>query len=645
MALDPDDWTISVTGDIRWTGSGTATNVTVLELHRFAQDLADDEVAVAASNDLLEITSLTPTDRATDNIITLINGYNIDDTAAQHIFDGSITQDGGDTKYQGLVVVGAVETGTQIQIVQNNALLTSYWSTGLNPDAGANILLRIMVKTRQDGADINGRRLLVWAREYGDTYAEFQVTMADGNNTAALFTGGDLNNATASGTVATYDQFNNTEGYQLLDVTAAGSQEPFYSQWTVTGGGSTPASPEINDLYEWAKYVQRRGTAETIHGMNGDLFRGIDIDINYNTEAGDEAPATNDDYCWGAFLDVGTVTGGPYTVGEKITGGTSGAIGRLLSFDATNESLVVDTESGTWQSGEVLTGFTSTATSTTSAGPVGQATGGGCGTILAVLDSGTTGTFWLQTIKGSAPAASAIMYKDGAGNHDDVATVNGTPTARPISNSYIGVSTGSAIIGAFGIGIDPDDLTASDLLLDLENVSAPPPNNVTFTVSGLVSGEDRVLVGPEAAGILELDQDTINDVGLNTSGVTSVTVTTAIPSDTPASGTIRIELDDGRYKRVSYTSYTGSVYTIPSTDFTSPENATTGNNVFISYIDELASGTTATFTSVFSSTRDLFVRARDGGTAGDLEGIKTFETPADLTSTGGGATVIRTPDV
>lgn len=642
MALDVADWTVSVTGDIRWTGAGGAVNVTVLEMHRFLQDLADDAVAVSASGDLLAITDETPSDRATDNILTLINGYNVDDAAIQHIYDGSIEQDGGDTKYQGLVVVGAVESGTQIQIVQNFALLTSYWSTGLNPDAAANILLRIMVKTRVDGADIDGRRLLVWAREYGDTYAEFSVTMADGNNTAALFTGPDLNNTTIQATVGAYDKMDNTEGYQLLDVSAAGSQEEFYSQWQVTGVGTLPASPVINDLYEWAKNVQRRGTAETIHAMNGDLFRGINLDIDYTTEAGDEAPATNDDYAWGAYLQVGVITG-TFQIGEKVTGGTSGAIGRILSIDVTATSLVVDTESGTWNAAELITGFTSAATATTNAAIVGQATGGGLGRILAVDDNGTTGTVWLQQLKGSAPPASAIMYKEGDVNHDDVMTVSGAPVARTISPSYIGVSTGSAIIGAFGIGIDPTDLTSNDALTDLQNAPIAPPNNVTFTVSGLISGEDRVLVGPELAGVIDVAQDTINGA-LSSPTTTSVVVTTAIPTDTPASGTIRIEADDGRYLRVPYSSYTGSTYTIPSFDFSGVNVCATLNNVYISYIDELATGTTADFTSVFDVTRDLFVRVRDGGTAGDLIGIKTFETPASLTSAGGGATAIRTPD-
>jgi hypothetical protein len=41
----------------------------------------------------------------------------------------------------------------------------------------------------------------------------------------------------------------------------------------------------------------------------------------------------------------------------------------------------------------------------------------------------------------------------------------------------------------------------------------------------------------------------------------------------------------------------------------------------------------------------LFIRARDGGTAGDIAGIKTFETTGTLGSGGGSTTVIRTPDV
>lgn len=623
-----DDFSIAANGDIRHT-SGTTT-YTVLEMHRALQDLADD--AVASGDDLMDISFLTPSDRSTDNIVTLTNSYNIDDTAATYLYDGSVTQDGGDTIYAGLVVVGAVESGTEIIIVQDNALLTDTWTTTPNADADANILLRTLVKTRSDGVNIDGQRLIVMAREYGDTYAEFSVTMALGNNTAALFTSADLNNTTAQATVNAYDRIDNTEGYQTLEISGTAPTEPYYSQWQTTGSGTLPASPVINDLYEYAKDIQRRGTSETIHGMAGSLFRGITHEWAYDGITGTE-PATNEVYVWGAFLDTGAVTSGPFVVGEVVTGGTSGAVGRVLSVDGSNTSLVVSTESGTWAA-ETVTGTTSGASAATSGGAVGQATGGGAAVVLAADTTGDE--IWVQLTRGTAPADGAVCYEDG--DHTREITVDGSTTARSVNAPFIGNSTGSALLGAFGIGMDPDDTSSSDLFIDLDGTAVTPPNIVTFTVSGLVSGEDRVMVGPESGSALELDQDTIN--GTLNSAVTSVVVTTTIPADTPSSGTIRIQSDDGIYLRVPYSSYTGSTYTIPSFDFSGDNVCTTGNNVFISYIDELASGTSATFSAVYSIDRSLFIRVRDGGGTP----IKTFETTGTLTSTGGSSTAIRTSD-
>jgi len=89
-AVVDSDYSISANGDIRYTG--TTTNNTVIEFHRWLQAKADD--AVAAPNDLLDITNDTPSERSTDNIITLNAPYNIDDTLAEHLYDGSIIQDG-----------------------------------------------------------------------------------------------------------------------------------------------------------------------------------------------------------------------------------------------------------------------------------------------------------------------------------------------------------------------------------------------------------------------------------------------------------------------------------------------------------------------------------------------------------------------
>lgn len=554
------DFEIQADKDIRHV-SGTAT-YTVLELHRWLQGLADD--ATASGDDLMDITYQTPSERSTDNIVTLINGYNIDDTAAQYLYDGSITQAAGDVVYAGLVVVGTLASGA-LEIIQNNTNLTDTWSAHLNANATQNIIMRCLIKVRTGAADIDGKRLRVQSRTFGYTYDEFSINGTSlGNNVAAISTTADLNNQTASGTVGAWT-ITNTEGYQGIDIDANGSNEFYYSKWN-------PGTQSINDTYEYAKYIQRDGTAATIHGMNGSLFRGITHQFAYSSEAS------------GPFVEDGTVSWG--------TGATAGT-----------------------------------------------------GIILALLDSGTTGTIWIQHLTGAAPVA-ALTATSGA----TTATI-GTVTARTVSkSSFLGQSTGSAIIGAFGVGFVASELSASDTVTDLSGNTITPPNNVTFTVSGLVSGEDRVLVTDWDGTSVDTDGNPVpNFTQLTTSGtlngaaVTSVVVSTAIPADTPASGTIRLINDEGYHIRLPYTSWATSTFTITSYNFSGTganDSVTTGSECYITYIDTLASATTASFSGIYSADRDLVVRVRDGATTP----IKTFVTSAVLGSAGGSATAIRTTD-
>ena len=294
----------------------------------------------------------------------------------------------------------------------------------------------------------------------------------------------------------------------------------------------------------------------------------------------------------------------------------------------------------------MITGTTSTATATTSAAAVGQALGGGVAVILAADVTGNE--LWVQLIKGSSPADNAIVYADAS--HLRETTVFGTVTARAVNAPFIGNSTGSALLGAFGIGLDPTDASSSDLFIDLDGVAVTPPNNVTFTVGGLVTGEDYVLVGPESGGILQTNQFGIKAASaLTTANITSVAIDAAIPTDTPTTGTIRVFDNNGVARRLKYTSYTGDTFTIDPTasevdvagvaDF-DVVGAAAANDVFISYIDVLATGASATFTSVYSTDRALFIRVRDGG----VSPIKTFETTGTLGSAGGSSTAIRTSD-
>jgi hypothetical protein len=286
-------------------------------------------------------------------------------------------------------------------------------------------------------------------------------------------------------------------------------------------------------------------------------------------------------------------------------------------FRGITHEIDIDTPTGTFAAFETVTW------------PTGEAE-------MLAINSVTAGTkMWIQLTKGVPPGDGDTITGTGT------ADVNVTVTSRTIPSTLIGTSTGSAINpGAYGTGILAADLTVSDLMVDLTDTSNAPPNNVQFTVGNLISG-DRVLVGPEAAGILEIDQDTIN--GALTSGTTTaVVMPTALPTDTPSSGTLRIENDEGRYVRIPYDSYTGSTYTIPSYDFSGAgdnDSCADLNNCFISYIDLGTVLTAESFTSVYLADRDLFVRVRNSTIP-----IKTFESAGTLTASGGSATTGRISD-
>jgi hypothetical protein len=590
MAMVDTDWSIDrQTGNIRYIGaahgnpSPAPSYATVIEFHRWLQDFADD--AVSTGDDELDITDATPSERATDNIISLINGYNIDQTAAEHLYDGSISQAGGNDVWVGLVVVGSVPDGTVLQIVKNNTFEDSatapYWGAttsgvALNGDANANIITRLCIQTRSGGTDIDGQRLRVQSRELGSTFAEFSLTAGFGNNTAAIFTAQDLNNQTAEGTIAALS-ITKAEGYVLLDADNIGGTEPYYVEWSLNGDS-------INDLYEYTKWIQSRDATQAspaqtqIFGIDGMLFRGVTHEVD--TSGGSGTWTQNETVSWGSGATAGT--------------------GVLLAFDN------------------------------------------------ATVSASTS--IWIQLLTGVAPNANTITG-DGGGSSS---TTAGTVVSRTVSPEFIGQSTGAALIGAYGIGVTTTDLSQNDLLRDLNNVTHQPPNNVTFTVGGLIAGEDRVLVAPEdGAGGLDYDQMTLG-TSLTTDNITSVVVAASpgIPSDTPGTGTIRVQDNDGVYRRLVYTSYTGTTFTIDPTaseaavpnvaDFATT-NASATNNVFISYIDKLAAGSGTveeSFTAVFDTARTLFIRVRDGGGTP----IKTFETTGTLGSGGGSSTAIRTSD-
>jgi hypothetical protein len=633
------DFSVAANGDIRHV-SGTAT-YTVLELHRYLQDLADNESVTGAADDVLDITSSTPSERSTDNIITLLGTYNIDDLASEFLFAGSIKQGSGATEeiYSGLQILGAVnQTDTQVQIIQDNGLPftdSPFWGdqvTPFNGDIVAGILLRILVKSREFGADIDGQRIIIIAREYSDSYDFFKVTLGEGEAVGAIGTISDPQNQTAQATVTAYTHVTNIEGFQQIDIGDGNGNQPYYGKWTY---GADTSGDQLKGVWEFIKDLVGQATAKTIHGLDGELFFGVTHSIIYDGEAG--GPFTEDEVVvWGTDITYDNLLGGTFLPGDYVSIGALGAAGRVMYDNgATNMIVALEDTSITILDDDVITELGAGGTTADVAVTIlNNDKEGGSGILLGLEDLGLNGNLYLQVVTGLAPVDELPLR---GLTSSATALVNVTVIARTVPKTFLGSFTGS-LIGAYGVGIDPGDLLSTDTVEDLGGVTRTPPNNVTFTVSGLVSGQDRLLVGPKAGGNdFNFVQMTL-DVALVGGAEVAIDVN-VIPDNTPAAGVLRVTLDDGRVRRIAYTSIAGTVFTIGSSSWLTPDDAGIGNGVMVAYIDKLAGATDEDFVTVFSSAQTLWVRARDGGGTP----IKTFEAQAAL-GAAWASTVIRTPD-
>jgi len=722
MAMVDVDWSIDrATGNIRYIGDdhtlsgGAPSYATVIQFHRWIQAFADNEDYTSGSpatdNIEIDIIDVNPTNRSTDNIITLVNGFNVTATEIEHLYDGTIIQGSGVTEERWDGIVNFGQASAHIQVLQNGSILSDdFWNYGheagsetgagsatvmtdstlgatvdefvgytiinvtdgsrgiitentattvtvdelyggtldtwttadvhhiavpLNSDSGAGISHRFMIKTRNQGVDIDRRRLIGTTRRYGNTYGEFKINgAAQGNNVLALSDTGDLNNTTSWAAVEAFTGISNTEGLRLIDISGNAVNEEYYSEWI--RGSNT-----ITQFYEWQKLQAADATVDTLNGLSGELFRGITHSGSYDTETGSPTTATNDQHVYGTLVNTGVVTGGPFVVGEVVREtGSDLWRGRVLGVDAANTTIVVDIEVGTVGNTEALIGDTSTATATTSSAPTGEEIQNAAGEahILAFDDDGATGNIYAQVTKGVGWLNNTRLYD--ATDHTDYYTMDALATERAVSTPHVGVSTGSALIGAYGFGMQANQTAAADTFFDLGNNAINPPNTVTFTASGFISG-DYVLCTENNAGDINFAQMS-GSPSLTSATQTTVTVA-SLPSDTPTTGSpiggIRVERDSGLYSLHRYTSYTGNVFTIPSAAF-DVDQATSPFNVFVSYLDLTTALTAESFQYVYSGDRTHFLRVRDGGATP----IKTAEATGVMGTNGGNASVNRISD-
>ncbi len=613
-AIAKGDISVASGGNIRHvTGSN---NHTVLELHRFLMGLQDD--TSASDDDYLDVTNeIISSTRKTDQIVVLNAPYNIDQALSERFFGGSIEQNDGDDLYSGLITYGSFNSGTtQISVMQNGALLSNHWGTGKNINATLNILNRILVKSRSGGTDIDGKRIISTAREWGDTFAEFSTLLAEGEAVASLATLPDAFNTT--GSKATIDamsgDFTYTTGFQQLDVDVDGTDEDYLGKWDISGSGTKAY------LYEYVKSVSVRGESGTgIFGFAGELYRGCTHEIDFTGQT------TN-------FTELELLTFGNGATGRLLAmddGGATGTIWiQLMTGVAPGNT---DSIAGSSGDGAVDGAPTSRTIASTA---IGSYTGNfttayGVGIVPTDITKDDTVTNLLNTTKN--PPNYVDITINSLVNTDIVFAHRTKTNAYTVDGSTYDIGdTDITMTGSF----DADEPQVGKIVIDGNEYAFSSWTGAIITLAG--SGLTAGLTGGETVSLTSWDKNMYTLSGLHNSG-TDLTVTVSIVKDIPPAGYLRVwNAANSSFDRLEYTSFTGAVFTLAG--------AITGSyadtaDVFIGFIDEQVTSDSITKQIVY--TADIASKLRMYNAT--LE-IVPFEVPFTVGSGGSTTPAIRNSD-
>jgi hypothetical protein len=379
------DFTISATGDIRRQGGASTEVYTVLALHQFLQDLADD--AAASGGDLLDILAPNPSrldgprDAAVASRLNLLTdgsvAFNLDDTAAQFINFGSIKQQGAFVQYSGLKTIGGIVAGSPIYVVQSGSKLTKFWSDGH---------IQVLVKVKTANAFIDSGNVTAFSRKWGQTYSHFDVGLsAGGESNAALSTAIDSNILLTEAQAALLSTKVAIAFGDTTQDLGNGNGGKLY-KGTITLSNSCT----LQEAYQYLQYLTRENSAETLNSIPGWRYRVLNA-------AYTEIPSA----------PFGTFAGGTFFVAQGwfITG--------VLPAESTRYQLIA--HDGTVQVPPTLIGIT--IGNLISGDRVLVARDNGSGGLLkdeytpVAASAGATALTVVESIKTDTPSAGVIRIK------------------------------------------------------------------------------------------------------------------------------------------------------------------------------------------------------------------------------------------
>lgn len=461
---------------------------------------------------------------------------------------------------------------------------------------------------------------------------------------------------------------NNTAGISLLAMTGMtiNSVVAGYGVDLNNGSGAKQYSIQIDPgankyrlatMYEWSKYVTRRGSTDTTNnnGINGEQCIGPDYRLTYVT-----------------------LTGGSPVSGDVMFQAASGAYGTVVTVDTTDKYIVLRNSRGTFVTGAVYdvnapTKFTDAGTTASTitpikANPYGSFAGGkwfgstGVSFLNSNLDANDIQAYQLTALDGTTQSPPNIISVGLTGLVTGDGTAIYRATAGVIDKAQYTMPT-IASTGGTTIAVTSGTRTAiasdepqAGFLRAVKTISAGVVreyryrysswSGVTFTLAAVVAGQDAVLTASAATASGNLVTVTLG-TAINTSqvfvGDMVYTYATATPGTPLSSGAI-VSITDTTHIVVR-----DSAPTPVLANWSGVGNKIAYNKVSATYantdkayvplIDSyIAAGNSVSNSLIYNADINVLVRVRQ------YQSIQPFEQSTTVSSTGLSVSAIRTPD-
>ena len=279
-------WTIDTSAQTITMTSGPTLPFSAYSAIDTSQDLYEFAMNTFAATAFMQFPE--PIQSITRVQYEFINGYTFGakDNDHKFLYDGSYFDNANLLLWSNVKTIGSVETGTGIYIVQgveaSDAALTSWW-----PDGNIDVLVKVedgtFIQSTDDTATNVDGGVWLFAREYGDLYDHFFADLSNGGqNIVALSTLPDLNNETASGTVAGYTNVTTTFGATSQDIGDGNGNQPY--SVIVDCSGRT-----LKEVYERTKYITSFDFSQTVNGDDGYEYRNAN-EANFSNVDNKQSP-------------------------------------------------------------------------------------------------------------------------------------------------------------------------------------------------------------------------------------------------------------------------------------------------------------------------------------------------------------------